>query len=203
VAWRRPYTAGVMVHDDPADLGPLVTRIERGDATAEAALLAALAPRVRAMLLARTRDADLAGDLTQDTLIAVLRAARAGQVRDGAAIRSFALGVARNLLANHRRASFGRNAEPLDERVVAAIEQDEHERREREALLRRALAGLSETDRQILLLTLVENLKPAAIASRMGVSAEAARTRKTRALRRVKDELDDLLRPAAGDHSDG
>ena len=69
--------------------------------------------------------------------------------------------------------------------------------------LRHVATGLADADRQILLLTLVDNLKPAAIAARMGVSAEAARTRKTRALRRVKDVLAGLSRPAARDHSDG
>ncbi|MEO7274528.1 MAG: sigma-70 family RNA polymerase sigma factor [Vicinamibacterales bacterium] len=188
------------VQDDQVDLGLLVARVAAGDAAAETALLADLTPRVRAMLRARTRNGDLAGDLTQDTLVAVLRAARAGQVREAAAIRGFALGVARNLLANHQRTAFARPTEPIDERVLAAVEHDGHARRERETLLRRALAALTDGDRQVLLLTLVDNLKPAAIAERMGLSAEAARTRKTRALKRVKDELASLSRPAASDH---
>src|SRR4051794_7225537 len=98
----------VTVQDDSVGLGAVVARVAEGDAAAETVLLADLTPRVRAMLLARTRNPDLAGDLLQDTLVAVLRAARGGQVREAAAIRGFALGVARNLLANHRRTTFAR-----------------------------------------------------------------------------------------------
>ena len=57
------------------------------------------------MALARTRDADLARDLTQESLIAVLLAARKGQIRDLERVAGFVCGVARNIINNHRRRS--------------------------------------------------------------------------------------------------
>ena len=54
-----------------ADLAALVTRVAAGDPLAEGELVEHFAPRVRAMALARTRDHDLAKDLTQETLLAV------------------------------------------------------------------------------------------------------------------------------------
>jgi RNA polymerase sigma-70 factor (ECF subfamily) len=44
-------------------------------------------------------------------------------------------------------------------------------------------------DREILTLTLFEGLKPGEIARRVGLSPEAVRTRKSRAVQRVIEEL--------------
>jgi RNA polymerase sigma-70 factor (ECF subfamily) len=62
----------------------------------------------------------------------------------------------------------------------------------------RALATLSPADRQVLLLTLVEGLKPGQIASKIGVSADVARTRKSRAIRRILEVIDSRSRNAPG-----
>jgi RNA polymerase sigma-70 factor, ECF subfamily len=184
----------------PPDLSPLVERIGQGDADAESALVAHFGPRIRALLTARTRNRDLAGDLAQETLIAVLQALRRGQVRDPGRIAAFVHGVARNLANNHHRARQEHPEAPLDEVVSRFVHEDDRDGEERQRLLRRALAGLGPQDREVLLLTLVHGLKPAQIADRLGLSAEVVRTRKTRALRRVTEEIDALSRPAPPDH---
>ncbi len=62
----------------------------------------------------------------------------------------------------------------------------------------RALGTLSPTDRQVLLLTLVEGLKPGQIAMKIGVSADVARTRKSRALKRILEILGDPVTERRG-----
>ena len=51
----------------------------------------------------------------------------------------------------------------------------------------RALDSLPVADQQILRLILVEGCKPADLAARLGISPDAARTRKLRAQRRLMD----------------
>jgi DNA-directed RNA polymerase specialized sigma24 family protein len=63
-----------------------------------------------------------------------------------------------------------------------------------------ALAELGPADREVLLLTLVEGLKPGQIATRIGVTADVARTRKSRALKRIMDVLSSRSRNAVGGH---
>jgi DNA-directed RNA polymerase specialized sigma24 family protein len=60
--------------------------------------------------------------------------------------------------------------------------------------VRGALARLNRADRGILLLTLVDGLKPAEIASRLGLTAEVVRVRKSRALKKVVDRVSAMTR---------
>jgi RNA polymerase sigma-70 factor, ECF subfamily len=173
------------------DLSSLVSRVATGDPEAESKLVEHFAPRVRAMALVRTRDRDLAKDLTQETLLAVLQACRKGQVRDLDRVSGFVCGVARNVINNHKRRSLKHPETPLDEEaaIAAPAQEDDHDGTERRRVMARALGTLSPTDRQVLLLTLVEGLKPGQIARKIGVSADVARTRKSRALKRILEIL--------------
>ena len=177
------------------DLAALVTRVASGDQTAERALVEHVAPRVRAMALARTRDADLARDLTQESLIAVLIAARKGQIRELDRVAAFVCGVARNVINNHRRKKFKLQESPLEDELLQSglpglIAEDDHEEAERKRLMTRALAALGPSDREVLLLTLVQGLKPGEIAAKTGLSPDVVRTRKSRALKRVLETLE-------------
>jgi RNA polymerase sigma-70 factor (ECF subfamily) len=170
------------------DLQALLRRAASGDPHAERLLVEYFAPRVRAMALARTRDHDLSRDLTQETLVALVQAFRKGQVRDHDKVAGFVAGVARNVINNHKRQRLRHPESQLDENTMDVPEpsaaDDDAERR---GLMAGALAELSPADREVLLLTLVEGLKPGQIASRIGVSADVARTRKSRALKRILD----------------
>ena len=58
--------------EDAADVVGWVARIATGHAADVAALVEHFAPRVRAMVRGRLRQADAVHDLTQDTLLAVI-----------------------------------------------------------------------------------------------------------------------------------
>ena len=180
---------------EPSDLAALATRVASGDQAAEKMLIEHVAPRIRAMALARTRDVDLARDLTQESLIAVLVAARKGQIRDLDRVAAFVCGVARNVINNHRRKTFKLQESPLEDELLHAglprlIAEDDHEESERKRLMTRALSALGPSDRQVLLLTLVQGLKPGEIAAKTGLSPDVVRTRKSRALKRVLETLE-------------
>ena len=88
-----------------SDDAALVARIREGDPSAEAELAHRFGPRMRAVCLARTRRPDVAADLAQDALIALLLEVRRGGLRDAGALPAFAAGVARNIVRSEHRAS--------------------------------------------------------------------------------------------------
>ena len=96
------------------------------------------------------------------------------------------LGVARRVLANHRRGERRRDglADRLARELTAVpVERDGDE------VVRRALAQLSEEDRELLLLAGWEGLAPAEIAKATGTLAVTVRSRLHRARRRLRAEL--------------
>ena len=159
-------------------------------------------PRVRAMAIARTRNPDLARDLTQESLIAILQAARKGQIRDLDRVAAFASGVARNIINNQRRRT-ARHPEVSIEDDAAAealMSLDDHESSERQRIVIGAMAELGSADREVLTLTLVGGLKPGEIAEKTGLTPDVVRTRKSRALRRILEAIDGRSRTGPGRH---
>ncbi len=181
------------------DHGKLVDRIRAGDGTAEEELVRYFSPRVFAMLVARTRDRETARDLLQDVLMAVLRSVRDGALRDAERLAPFVHGTARNLVNNYFRDKIREpKLEELSDDCAGIVQQDLLESNERERLVREALRSVDETDRQIVLMTLVEGRKPGDIANRLGLSSEVVRQRKSRAVRKISDFVRQLSNPPTG-----
>lgn len=164
----------------------LVARLQAGDPEAESALAERFGPRMRALCLARTRRPELAADLAQDAMIALLLELRRGSLRDPAALPAFAAGIARNVVRAEHRASARHDVQALDGDLpqpgsgAEAIDV-------RRLDIERALARVPAADQQVLQLILVEGCKPADLAERLGISSDAARTRKLRAQRRLME----------------
>ena len=88
-----------------------------------------------------------------------------------------------------------RRRQPVQNDLVDTAEAwtDPLESEERRQLVGRALAAVGRQDRRILVLTLVEGLKPGEIADRLGLKHDVVRTRKSRALRKLVERLRSLL----------
>ena len=119
-------------------------------------------------------------------------------MREPERLAAFVHGVGRNLANNYlrRRQALPPTA-PLDPEAIvapAATLPGEHE--QRRTLAERAVAVLGRDEREVLTLTLVEGLKPGAIATRLGLSPDVVRTRKSRALKKVIAEVARLSRSA-------
>jgi RNA polymerase sigma-70 factor, ECF subfamily len=176
------------------ELRRLVERIAAGDSEADAELAGRFHQRVLVMMTVRTRDRETARDLAQESMIAVLGALRKGQLRDPERLGGFVYGIARNILNSHFRQ---RQSQPaaveLTAESAAFVPEDDVESRERERALRQGLAQLDADDRTVLVLTLVDDLKPGEIARRLGLSPEVVRTRKSRALKRLTEHVRRVL----------
>ena len=176
----------------------LVERIRSGDGTAEDELVRFVSPRVFAMLVARTRDREVARDLLQDILIAVLRSVRDGAVRDPERLIPFVHGTARNVVNNYFRDKVREpKTEELNDIYADIVNQDAQEATERERLVRQALATVDEIDRRIVLMTMVDGRKPGDIAERLGLSSEVVRQRKSRAIKKISEFVKVLSRSSA------
>jgi RNA polymerase sigma-70 factor (ECF subfamily) len=173
----------------------LAERIRGHEPSAEEELVRIFSDRVRFLVLARTRDPEAARDLAQDVMLAVVRALRGDQLREPERLAGFVYGTARNLVNNYLRT---RGRSPKEDSLDAALHlpspPDPVDNSERIALVRRALGILGSTDRRILLMTLVEGLKPGEIGVRLGLTSEVVRARKSRALKKTIDRVRKLSR---------
>lgn len=175
----------------------LARAIAVGDRTAEQEFVAHYSRPVRAMLLARLRDVDLASDLAQDVLIDGICALRKGQIKEPARLTGFVIGIARNTLSNYYRAN--RRAQltelPVDLPDLR-LEEEHKEEEERQLLAAEAIALLEPIDRAILQMTLCEGMKPGAIAEQLRMKPDVVRQRKLRATRRVVDWISERSQSA-------
>ena len=184
---REPDVANAMNEANAATPAPalLAHRILSGDRSAEDELAITYRRGVFVIAVARTRDREAAADLTQEVLIAVLKALREGQLRDADKLAAFIQGTARNLINNYLRAKSHHPEVELDDEAHSSDPVEELEALERRRLVRHELGAFSFTDQQILLLSLVDGHSLAEIAQRLNLSHEAVRARKSRAVRKI------------------
>ncbi|WP_263351973.1 RNA polymerase sigma factor [Acidicapsa acidisoli] len=169
----------------------LVAAIAAGHIASESAFVLRYMPKVRTLLIVRSRNPELAMDLQQDVMIEALCALRKGQLRDAERLPAFVAGIARNVLNNHFRSQ---SRKPMQEELPEEIADtsrgnplDSETSEERRQVAHQAIATLNDLDRSILQMTLVEDLKPGVIAERLGLSPDVVRQRKLRATRRVME----------------
>lgn len=174
----------------------LFERIRLGDAAAEEELVQSFGGRVFAMAVARTRDREASRDLVQDVLWAVVQALRGGQLRAPDKLAAFVSGTARNLINNYcrtrTRALPDVHHAPVSSMADASQMVEDQQRALR---VRRAVSELESDDRRILMLTLVDGLTPGEIASRLRLSPDVVRQRKSRAIKKVIAMLAERSRP--------
>jgi len=187
----RPGPGGTM----PLESGTagLVERIRLGESEAEAELVERFHCRIFAMVLARTGDREVASDLTQEVMISVLCALREGRLRDHASLAGYICTTARNRISYFFRGRGQRNEVALPSEIEIDLPDPEQcfEDAERHRLALQAIRDLKSSDQAILQLSLIDGLNPTEIAARMGLSSEVVRKRKSRALRRVRDFLEE------------
>jgi RNA polymerase sigma factor (sigma-70 family) len=179
-----------MEPDGPTAIAEVADTFLEETSGAEDAIVRRFHERVFLIAYVRTGDREAARDLAQETMLAVIRNLRDGRLLDREKLPAYICGTARNLINNHLRTRSRQPAcGPASEELPAPDCQVEVEQSERQFLARRAISRLQPADRLILLLTLVDGLKPGEIAARLGLSSEVVRKRKSRALERARQIL--------------
>lgn len=141
-------------------------------------------PALRRYARALTRDADVADDLVQDTLV---RALRSEHLFTGEEVRSWLYTIMTNLNRNRKRALARRPAlSPLEDDDAADNPGSPAARRD----IERALASLGDDQRAALLLVTLEGLSYRETAEIQGVAIGTVMSRLARARAQVKAYLD-------------
>jgi RNA polymerase sigma-70 factor, ECF subfamily len=168
----------------------LAERIQAGDAAAEDELIRTYSRGVFIIVRARTRDPEAARDLTQQVLLEALKALRSGRLREVDKMAAFLQGIARNVIANYVRVRVRRSECALDAAELEAKDPVEaQEAAERKRLVQREIGLLNALDQRILLLSLVDGHPLAEVATRLKMSPDAVRKRKSRAIKKLKSKI--------------
>ena len=133
------------------------------------------------------RDPAVAEDVTQDTLLAAVRAADRHR---GGSVKAWLFTIARNRVASVRRRRVGEPSahlplEALGREAGWGAEDDTLARIELRSTLEVALQKISEEDRELLLLRDVEGLSGPETAEALGLSLAAMKSRLHRARLRL------------------
>lgn len=141
-------------------------------------------PALRRYARALTRDAEIADDLVQDTLV---RALRSEHLFHGGDIRSWLYTILTNLNRNRLRSLARRPAiSPIDDNDAPDAAGPEAGGRD----IERALAELVEDQRSALLLVVLEGLSYREVAEVQGVPIGTVMSRLARARLQIKAYLD-------------
>ena len=141
-------------------------------------------PALRRYARALTRDADLADDLVQDTLV---RALRSEHLFHGGDVRSWLYTILTNLNRNRLRSLARRpSLSPIEDNDAPDLAGPEAGGRD----IERALATLVDEQRDALLLVVLEGLTYREVAEVQGVPIGTVMSRLARARAQVKAYLD-------------
>ncbi len=143
---------------------------------------------VRVLVRRMVADDASAADLEQETWLAALRR----PPRHGTALRAWFARVVRSRAVSQHRADSRRVAreEAVARPGVSPATADLVARAELEQRVVQAVLGLPDPYREALLLRYYEELPPRAVAERLGVPVETARTRIWRGVARLRTELE-------------
>jgi RNA polymerase sigma factor (sigma-70 family) len=144
---------------------------------------------VLAYALRRVEDPEDAADVVAETFLVAWR--RLDEVPIDAGARLWLFAVARRVIANRHRAERRRTrlAERLAESLRTELATQPAPAGEAAAALR-AIGGMGDDDRELLLLVSWEELSPGEAAKVLGISSLAARSRLHRARRRLRTSLE-------------
>jgi RNA polymerase sigma factor (sigma-70 family) len=142
--------------------------------------------------LARRAGPSAAEDLLSEVFIAALSASSRVEAHDSGSALPWLYGIALNVLRRHLRDQRPAPGTARDPGLDWDAVDDRLDARAERGRLNAALAGLSESDRELLLVVAWEGLTHAEAAVALGISPGAARTRLHRARRRALKTLKEL-----------
>ena len=198
---------GAATGPSPTD-DELLAAARHGDAGALEVLLVRYQPHLFRFGLRMCGNAEDAGDVAQESLIAMARSLR--DFRGDASVSSWLYAIARRFCIKKRRR---RKFAPAREESLDAPETTAAQRladrapnpeqtatnRQLAAALTRAIDALDPAQREVLVLRDVEGLPAPEAAQVLGISVEAVKSRLHRARVAVREELAPVLgRPAVG-----
>lgn len=168
----------------------LVGRARQGSSEAFEALVRRHLRAAYAVALAQLGEAADAEDVCQDAFVTALK--RIEECRRPDQFASWLLAIVRNRAHDFRRRRSVREALPLDAALTASGGPDPQREAERSELrddLAGAMSGLSETQREVVLLHDFEGWSHREIGEKLGISGGSARVHLFRARKTLRERL--------------
>ena len=167
----------------------LVASIAEGDQAAESAFYEKYAERVFFLALSERWSREDAEDIRAETFLRVLQALRAGKLRKPGSLSSFIVGIALNVMREHRRRTANSDGLLAGEADVAGDESPEAAFVDRETAesVAETIEQLRPREREFLRMYYYEELPKEQIARALGIKEERLRLIKSRALKRFRE----------------
>ncbi len=164
------------------------------DREAFATLFDHFAPRVKSFMMRKGASAEQAEDLVQETMIAVWSKA-ALYVADRGSVATWVFTIARNLRIDRLRREKPNQFTDLDDYDAPSDEPGQDEalhRLQEDSAVAQALAQIPHEQRELLILSYVEDLPQSEIAARLQIPLGTVKSRMRLAYRRLKKLLETL-----------
>ena len=179
--------------ENQVDFGGLLAAVAATrDRAAFAKLFDHFAPRVKSFMLRKGASAELAEDLVQETMIAVWTKASQYSAERGAA-STWVFTIARNLRIDRLRresSAFFIDLEGFDAPSEESASDDNLNRSQEDDHVSRALAQIPAEQRELLILSYVEDVPQVMIAQRLKLPLGTVKSRMRLAYRRMRKLLE-------------
>lgn len=181
-----------LADDNPGEAADLAGRLRRGDADAEATLVARYRSGIAMIVRHRVKDPALADDISQEVFRVAFQSLRQGQLKEAEKLGAYLCGIARNLalteLRRARRLPPGEPPELLSDATPGP--EDRLLTDERNRLVRLAVTGLPPRDRAVLRAFYLQSTSKEAICRQLALSPAQFDLIKWRALKRMRKCLE-------------
>ncbi len=147
--------------------------------------------RIFNFLRQMTSDSMLAEDLAQNVFLRLIKYRQS--YREGNRFQSWIYQMARNVFSDHYQSSKNKTRSHIDvEKMSDRIFESEDNTDEREQLLHRSLAKLSEEQRELLVLTRFQHLKYEEVAAIMDTTVANIKVKVHRAIGKLREHYFEL-----------
>lgn len=166
----------------------IMEAVKNGDLQQVSLLYEKYYSRIFNFLARMTMDRDLGEDLTQNVFLRLLK--YKNTYREGMRFQSWIYQMARNAFADHYQAHKNRfsqfvDVEKISNKASTAIEDMEQD--EKEELLNRSMARLSEEQRELLVLTRYQHMKYEEVAIIMDTTVANIKVKVHRAIAKLRE----------------
>jgi RNA polymerase sigma factor (sigma-70 family) len=166
----------------------LMEAVKRGELQQATLLFERYNKRIFNFLARMTMDRTLAEDLTQNVFLRIIK--YRNSYREGAKFQSWIYQVARNVFSDHYQAHKNKFSDFVDVEKVSDYmpdNEDAEAQDEKEKLLHRSMAKLTEEQRELLVLTRFQHMKYEEVANIMDTTVANIKVKVHRAILKLKE----------------
>jgi RNA polymerase sigma factor (sigma-70 family) len=166
----------------------IMEAVKSGDLQQASLLFERYNKRIFNFLARMTMDRDLAEDLTQNVFLRIMK--YRNSYREGLRFQSWIYQVARNVFSDHYQANKNKFSDFVDVEKISdymADREDGEEYDEKEKLLQRSMARLTEEQRELLVLTRFQQMKYEEVAAIMDTTVANIKVKVHRAIIKLRE----------------